>query len=125
MLERSIDDFSLTDCLDHLFGELIAPIDHADHIRADIFIHKLFDDSLCLPLGLRFFDDDIGFYYLIKHVRLGLVEDFNLIGLHVVKIEFFGDDVIINLQSEIAVESFLFLVLDGSVHDLLRLEVLF
>lgn len=124
MLEGGIDDFSLGDCPHYLFWELIAPIDDADHIRADILIHKFFDGSLCFPLCLWFLDDNIYFYFLVEHVWLGLVEHFYLIGLHVVEVEFFGDDIVVDLQSEVAVEPFFLLILDGSVQDLLRLEVL-
>jgi hypothetical protein len=124
MLEGGVNYFSLADCPYHFFGELVPPIDDADHIRADILVHKLLDNSLSLPFGLWLFDDDICLYFLVEHVRLGLVEHFYLIGLHVMEVEFFGDDVVVDLQSEVAVEAFLLLILNRSVHYLLGLEVL-
>ena len=103
---------------------MVTSIYHAHHISAHILINKLFYHCLGLMLSFRLFDYDVCLHLLVKHVWLWLIAELHFVSLDIIVRDLSGEDIVVDLKSEITVKTLLFFILDRSVHDLLCLELL-
>ena len=107
----------------HFLGKLNLACDCNHHISCHIFLNILLYHCLRWPFIWWSFYYYVCLNLLVKHVGFWFTHQLHLVSLNplIYYLFIFPKSILIDLNSEIAVKSLLFLILDWSVHKVLSL----